>query len=203
MPTRSLQQTELDWTKVSFQSTIAKKRNYIPTLSLFKDNKKILAVTCRNTRKGINHDQDFAFMEMFATIASVDPDFVIFSADAHLDIRAALDNGHYENEHIPIEESGTNAFYRIMASRSRADFIGLDPYILDKDRGVWWINLPNKMLTQTADDGLDRRGTHQIAENISRMFSSVGTFPFKTSELFDALSNMGHLISVLKGFHVE
>lgn len=197
---------ELLFLRASLAERLKDGENFPPMLKMWKNGKQILTIHCRplntnTSEKAIRADQQEAFMEMCSPIMCIDPDHVIFSSDSHFDIRD-------KNEGMPkirdLKEYGLTALFCLFVSKHAGDFTLLDPYFKDKENEIWWINMPDYSIMEGTDIGnVDgEKYIDPVHTYITRMYASVGQFPFPTAHLFDFLSDMGHGIQVENNYQV-
>lgn len=187
-----------------FSTCIQEGSGYIPSLWLYKNNRKVISIICRNT-DGSLQDKDLAFVEMFTTIASVDPDKVVFCADSFFDSAKIVDDSSFNQKEIfkNIERSGVSAMFIAIETKYNLSKRIINPYFQSEDNRMWWVDCPELRIgrdseyNQPEDVVNDRTSDH-----IRKMMGMVGSLPFSTATHFDMLSSLGHEVSVASYYHV-
>jgi len=191
---------------INFTKMLQNGYKYVPTIWLYKDGQKIIKILARPT-DGSPTDRSRAFMELFSSIAVVNPDQALFCADSNYDIVATkLEDGKAEHEKIlherrmKLADTGLCAMYTVVAQRYSKDYVSIHPYLTSNDDRIWWLTVPEFPLQRQSNADSPFVKSDQMLSIMRKMYVLAPEAPLGVEALLGGLSNMGHYVSVASDY---
>lgn len=198
--------------RMNFAKTRENGYAFIPTVWLYKGGEKVVKIIARHTRDASTQEQALVFKEMFAAIAFVDADQILFSADAYFNMFNAMENMSEDEKQSMmrkrannLEKDGVNAQYSIVCQKYGPPSVSIDPYIQDNTDKIWRLNIPDFPIHDQHGHGalVDH---DKVLSWMQRMYAVLFVetdLPLDASVYFDTMESIGHHVSVKNTFHVD